>query len=169
MKKLVISVILAALSIGMIGCAGKTTNPSTPATPSTGPVQFVAYAEGAIAAGETALTLIHGLSASDLQLGQIALSDLGQGIACVAKVGASTEPAISKISDTTACLAGLTIPSQASPQLTSILKGAFQAVQAFLMAYQAQTQAQQAATVAAITPAATQAVVTRANALVKKN
>ena len=144
MKFAVASLLLIAVLL--TGCAKSTV--STPGTPSAGALQFETYAEAAIAAAETATALIPGLSASDQQIAQIALSDLGTGIVCVVNESASTDSTALKIQKTASCLQALKIPPQASPRLVSILNGAFSTIQAFFAAYEQQTASQQAATVA---------------------
>jgi hypothetical protein len=159
------SAALAAVLIVCGGCAKS--NTSTPGAPSASAVQFVAYAEATVAAAETAVALIPGLSASDQALAQTALGDLGTGVTCVYNEAISTDTTVVKVGKITACLSSLTIPPQASPQLQTILKGAFSTIQAFVTAYEAESASQQAATVAAITPATTAAVAQRAAKLVK--
>ncbi len=166
MKTTIAATICVVAALLFVGCAGKTVTPTTPGAPSASGLEFVAYAEASVTAAETAIALIPGLSATDQQLAQTALSDLGQGITCVYNEAISTDTAVVKVGKVSACLSGLTVPSQASPQLQSILKGAFSTIQAFVTAYEAQTSAQQQATVAAITPASTQAVAQKAAALV---
>jgi len=164
--KTIAMIALCAVALLSVGCAGKNATPSTPGAPSAGAVQFEAYAEAAIAAGETAIALIPGLSASDQQLGQTALNDVGQGLTCVVNEAASTDSTVTKAGKIASCLSGLTVPSQASPQLQSILKGVFATIQAFVTAFEAQSATQQAATVAAIKP--TQTVTQGAAALAVK-
>lgn len=158
------TIILSVLALTLVGCA-KNTNPNTPPAPTT-VVQFVGYADIAVTDAEFAVSLIPNLSASDQQLAQTLISDLGQTVTCVANAASSTDPAAVKIEKTSACLSSLKIPPEAGPQVTAIVRGAFLAIQTFFAAYQAQNPAAQAATVAAITPAATRPLVARAQKLV---
>jgi hypothetical protein len=161
--------ILLALAACLLlaGCAKTTTVPGTPPAPSAGAAQFVAYADAAVTAAEAAVTLIPGMSAQDQALAQTALGDVGIGITCVYNLAISVDPTVvATAARISACLSSMTIPPQAGPQLTAILKTVFASIQAFATAYAAETPALQTATLAAITPASTGAVAQRAAKLV---
>jgi hypothetical protein len=132
-KKYAVFVCLCVALAMLSGCASSST--TTPPTPGAQALQFVAYADGAVAAGEIAVAAIPSLSAADKQLASTALSDLGTGITCVYTDATATGTTTAvKVQQITACLQSLTIPPQASATVQNLLKTAFASVQAFLTA-----------------------------------